>query len=112
MAKRCLDFPCPEDAEYRGRCRIHARKLDRQFKKRSPRSRKVYSSRKWRGMRMQVLREQPWCAADGCNSLALEVDHIVPIEEGGAPFERANLVAYCKKHHSSKTARSVWGRKG
>ena len=34
-----------------------------------------------------------------------EVDHIVPLEDGGAMFDEANLQGLCKSHHSSKTAR-------
>lgn len=62
-------------------------------------------------MRIKVLREQPWCATPGCSNLALEVDHIVPVELGGAEFDRANLQGLCKKHHSQKTSAEVWGRK-
>ena len=41
---------------------------------------------------------------------ATEVDHIVPIEDGGAMFDEANLQGLCKSHHSRKTARDKANR--
>ena len=39
------------------------------------------------------LAEHPTCAC--CPSPATTVDHIEPLERGGAPFDRANLRAAC-----------------
>jgi 5-methylcytosine-specific restriction endonuclease McrA len=41
---------------------------------------------------------------------ATEVEHVVPLGEGGAPFASDNLAAYCKNSHSRKTAREVNAR--
>ena len=41
---------------------------------------------------------------------ATEVDHILPIEDGGAMYDEANLQALCKPHHSRKTARDKANR--
>ena len=41
---------------------------------------------------------------------ATEVDHILPIEDGGAIYEEANLQGLCKSHHSRKTARDKANR--
>ena len=35
----------------------------------------------------------------------LEVDHIQPLQRGGAPYARANLQALCRDCHIRKTAR-------
>ena len=35
---------------------------------------------------------------------ATEVDHIVAMAVGGAPFDQKNLRSLCKSHHSQKTA--------
>lgn len=35
----------------------------------------------------------------------MEVDHIVPIAEGGEPFDMANLKAICRRCHIGKTAK-------
>ena len=36
-------------------------------------------------------------------SLATDVDHIVPINQGGDPFTRSNLQPLCQHHHGLKT---------
>ncbi len=41
---------------------------------------------------------------------AIEVDHILPIEDAGAMYDAANLQALCKPHHSRKTARDKVNR--
>jgi len=33
------------------------------------------------------------------------IDHIVSREDGGAPFDHANLQSLCKPHHNAKTRR-------
>ena len=71
----------------------------------------VYGSREWKALRRQVKREQPWCDVEGCHNMTTDVDHIQPMEWGGAPFDRANVHGLCKMHHSQKTAGEVWGRK-
>ena len=42
--------------------------------------------------------------APGCTERATEVDHIVPLRQGGTS-EADNLQTLCKRHHSRKTAR-------
>lgn len=50
----------------------------------------------WLMRRKQVLFEQPICAI--CDQrLSEEVDHIVPLSEGGAPYERSNLRGVCRR---------------
>lgn len=74
----------------------------------------LYSRARWRhpvwGLRVQVLRDQPFCAecqAEGRHfALAEEVDHIVPHRGSEVLFfERKNLRGLCKRHHSEKTQR-------
>lgn len=76
---------------------------------------RVYNSRRWRGLRRQVLREEPWCRIPGCTNLSSDVDHVVPlrqiVEAGGDPYARENVQGLCKRCHSEKTAREVWHRK-
>lgn len=55
---------------------------------------------KWRAVRAAFLRAHPVCA---CGAPACEVDHVVPLREGGSNA-RANLRALCKPCHSRKTA--------
>ena len=73
-------------------------------------SRFDYSSRKWRMARADVLKDEPlcrFCKAQGVTRLAEIVDHVVPIESGGAEYERSNLQPLCRWHHHKK---SVWDR--
>ncbi len=63
----------------------------------------LYSSKRWRMLRRQVLTAQPWCAVLGCTELARDVDHITPLAQGGSPWDKTNLQGLCKPHHSQKT---------
>jgi 5-methylcytosine-specific restriction endonuclease McrA len=83
--------------------------VDRGYK--DPAKRKVYASRKWRGLRRTVLKENPWCSVPGCPNLATDIHHVHALEDGGEAYDRKNLEPLCKKHHSALTAKEVWGRK-
>jgi 5-methylcytosine-specific restriction endonuclease McrA len=49
----------------------------------------------------QVLLEQPICALCG-KQLSEEVDHILPLSEGGAPYDRDNLRGLCRHCHRER----------
>jgi 5-methylcytosine-specific restriction protein A len=57
-----------------------------------------------------VLFEQPLCAIDGCDAIAVAVDHIIAIEDDGPIWQRQNLQALCSPHHAEKTSREVRAR--
>lgn len=67
-----------------------------------------YSSLRWRVVRLRALdRDRHRCsvprvlgAAFGPCSGRLEVHHLIPVEEGGAPYELENTLTVCKRHHS------------
>jgi 5-methylcytosine-specific restriction protein A len=68
----------------------------------------IYGTARWRKLRHWVLQHEPLCL--DCKSRerlepATEVDHVIPIEQGGSPFEVSNLMPLCASCHSSKTAR-------
>ncbi len=72
-----------------------------------------YQSARWRALRASVLYANPLCCV--CSTLgrvvvASVVDHIVPIKDGGARFDPANLQALCVSCHNAKTARETRGR--
>jgi 5-methylcytosine-specific restriction endonuclease McrA len=96
--KLCADPTCPEPAIYRGRCLDHARTTNRD----THRNRGIYASKRWKMLRRQVLFEQPLCAC-GCGHIAQDVDHILPIEHGGDPWDRTNLQALTHQCHARKT---------
>jgi len=73
-----------------------------------------YQSKNWREVRAVLLRDQPLCVrceAAGRLVAAKVVDHIVPIKEGGARFDRSNLQPLCVACHNRKTARETAGRR-
>jgi 5-methylcytosine-specific restriction protein A len=64
-------------------------------------------------LRAAYLAREPLCVdclERGERVPATEVEHVVPLGEGGAPFASDNLAAYCKNSHSRKTAREVNAR--
>ena len=63
----------------------------------------LYNSRRWRVFSERFKCDNPLCCVDGCNQPAAYTDHITPIAEGGAIWDRANLQALCVHHNASKT---------
>lgn len=111
--KVCAEFGCPE-LTTQTRCPAHTRSFERDRESRVHREsqpwRRVYKDPRWAKLRAQVLREEPQCRT--CGAPTTDVDHIVPTQDGGAPFDRANLQGLCHAHHSEKTAREVNERRG
>ena len=69
-----------------------------------------YKSAQWRAVRAVFLREHPvcgLCAARGRVVAAVVVDHVVPVKDGGARFDAANLQALCVTCHNRKTAQET-----
>ena len=58
-------------------------------------------------MRKRKLRETPICEWPGCRLLAIEVDHDIPLAEGGSRWWFGNLVSLCHDHHVEKTAQDA-----
>jgi 5-methylcytosine-specific restriction enzyme A len=53
-----------------------------------------YVSKAWRELRARKLRQDPYCECEDCKGkkvIADLVDHIKPIELGGAPLDMSNL---------------------
>lgn len=65
-----------------------------------------YSSARWRKLRARFLRSNPICFGypGACSELAVVVDHIKPISDGGAKLAWSNLQALCPSCHGRKTA--------
>lgn len=71
----------------------------------------LYTAKRWKDLRVQLLARSPICA--DCNSLASEVDHILPHRGDLARFyDTNNLQTLCKPCHSRKTALEDgrWGK--
>jgi 5-methylcytosine-specific restriction protein A len=104
VARLCTYPGCPSAGSYRGRCAEHATQREVERNQRRDESRSVYLSSQWRRLRRMVLLENPYCVFKGCPQLATDVDHIVPISQGGDPWSRANMQGLCHSHHSQKSA--------
>lgn len=63
----------------------------------------IYGSRRWKGVRVQVLRRDGWRCVSCGSAGRLEVDHVKPIRDGGAPYDMSNLQALCPSCHTRKT---------
>ena len=99
--RACPVQGCPSLVSRTQPCPQHAR---RPFQ--SPRSLKG-STRAWRRRRLQVLMQNPLCVdctAEGRVGAATEVDHIIPVAQGGTD-EDDNLAGRCHAHHHAKTVR-------
>ena len=62
---------------------------------------------RWRRLRAAILAREPLCRT--CGRPADEVDHIVPLAQGGAAYDEANLQPICIECHGSKTAAESTG---
>ena len=103
----CSEPGCPELTDHRF-CPAHARAEDERYRtyQRDPAINKRYDHRR-RKIRNAYIQAHPLCEqcqTQGRVTPAQEVDHIVPLEDGGT-HDEANLQALCKPCHSSKTAR-------
>lgn len=68
---------------------------------------------RWKRIREQVLTDEPLCrscATKGFVTLAHEVDHIVPLWEGGKEYDFANLQPLCCDCHIIKTSEEATRR--
>jgi 5-methylcytosine-specific restriction endonuclease McrA len=98
-SRLCQQAGCPDPVVYRGRCQRHARQRNRD----THRNRKAYNSKRWAMTRKRQLSLEPLCAV--CGHIATDVDHITPIEQGGAVWSFDNLQSLCAVHHGQKTRR-------
>nr|DAO74578.1 MAG TPA: HNH endonuclease [Caudoviricetes sp.] len=73
-----------------------------------------YRSTAWRKLRAVKLEQQPLCEEclkHGRHTPAQIVDHIVPINEGGASLDLVNLQSLCHACHNRKSGRERHRRK-
>ena len=61
------------------------------------------SRRQWGKVRLMVLDRDGWACAKCGKAGRLEVDHRVPLEDGGAVYDLANLQSLCRSCHFAKT---------
>ena len=115
--RHCLEPGCPELVD-KGRCRAHQTQRYRQIERYRGSSTARGYDVDWRRVRARVLAAEPRCRMcvaagrdieNGRVSWATEVDHIIPLVQGGARLDRANLQPLCGRCHAEKTAREARG---
>jgi len=80
----------------------------RAFKGMSRTNRSFYTSTAWRKIRAQVIGRDPLCVRCLDNNRLVDtttVDHIVPINRGGARLDLTNLQGLCSSCHNAKSAK-------
>jgi 5-methylcytosine-specific restriction endonuclease McrA len=99
----CLEARCARAATARGRCDEHRKQLERErSRRRRETTNGVYKRKKWEIIRRFVLRRDPICKV--CDrALSTEVDHVIPLAQGGDPYDPARLQGICSPCHWRKT---------
>lgn len=85
---------------------------DREYNHRRPLRHKVYNTARWQKLREYKKQRNPLCEEclrHGRITPMSLVDHIVPIEAGGAVFDLTNLQSLCSACHNAKHSRVEGG---
>jgi 5-methylcytosine-specific restriction enzyme A len=91
----CLESRCPNPATARGRCDAHRKPIERErSRRRREATRGTYKRKKWETIRRLVLFRDPICKVCD-NALSTEVDHIIPLAQGGEPYRLDGLRGIC-----------------
>ena len=92
------------------RIRRDQRKKIKGVKREQPQKRnkneKFYNSKAWRNLRANYIQRNPicvMCKAQGKLTPGDHIDHIRPIEQGGAALDESNLQTLCISCHARKT---------
>jgi 5-methylcytosine-specific restriction enzyme A len=98
--ERCPNFTRPG----KSRCDEHQREYERERSKRRRETTKgIFKRKRWRTTRRAVLARDRICKV--CDQrLSVEVDHIIPLSQGGDPWNLEGLQGICTPCHSAKTA--------
>lgn len=115
--KPCRYPRCPEltNELFCGKHKREDNKIYNQYK-RDELSKTFYKTQQWRDIRQRKLQISPLCEEckkNGTLVVGKIVDHIVPIKQGGDPYDFENLQTLCWSCHSRKSVLegSRFGRK-
>lgn len=110
-ARPCMQGGCPALVRDGSKCEAHRRR-DPDINRRHDATRASSSQRgydgQWSKVRRMVLAAEPLCRhcdETGSVTPATMVDHVIPLNQGGARLDRANLQPLCDPCHAAKTAR-------
>lgn len=102
MLRPCSFPGCGDKAEYRGRCKLHARTYED-----SKPYRDLYGSKKWENTSIAWRKKHPLCAVcekEGRVTPASEVDHVEPHRGDSVKFfDNNNIQSICRECHQEKT---------
>lgn len=100
----CAEPGCPR-LTHAARCEEHAREQRRVYRATPDRqaAKAFYASARWQRVRRIKLSQDPFCEADGCVELAVDVHHVKPWQEfPELAFTMENLESLCKSCHNRK----------
>jgi 5-methylcytosine-specific restriction protein A len=90
-----------------GKCKQEAARQHDRSRNSDP-FRRLYSTARWRRLRVRIKREQPLCKVCG-NHATEEIDHVVPARiwcaRGNDSWDQGNLQGFCSTCHHRKSAR-------
>lgn len=112
--RTCAAYGCG-NAVSKGYCDNHkpaqeAKNKQRLKKRWSSSEKNIYNNRNWRSIRANQLALEPLC--NKCLGPANVVDHIIPVNSGGAFDEPSNLQSLCAPCHNRKTGNERVSRQG
>lgn len=67
----------------------------------------IYRTNQWKAVRLLAKRRDGFKCVQCGERGRLEVDHKVPIRDGGAPYDLDNLQSLCPKCHARKTRMEI-----
>lgn len=71
---------------------------------------RVYTTPEWRRLSRRVIAEEPichWCTV----ARSKVADHVVHLADGGAPYDRANVVGSCNACNVSRGQKAAQARR-
>ena len=106
-ARVCPIIGCPNLVHGKERyCSQHLHERQQAVDNNRPSASQRGYDAEWQQIRDAYLEAHPWCVT--CGRKANEVDHVIPIQDGGTN-DWDNLRSFCKHHHSQHTARDGGG---
>jgi len=101
----CLTADCPALTSTT-RCLEHQRERDRGRNRARADEMRFYTTPRWLRLRNEVVRvgRCHWC---GVTDKRLVGDHVVPVSQGGAEFDPANVVAACYSCNNRRRTRDA-----
>lgn len=102
--KPCRHHGCPRLQGANGFCEVHEAEGIRTDTRKLNSRQRGYSAA-WSKFAATYRRAHPVC--ERCGKLAFIVHHKIPLAEGGAQFDEANLMALCFKCHEQVHGRRL-----